>query len=59
MPSQLAGAIRAARASAASTNPFASLRGRLILVTLLLALTASLLAVGLLDDAAQRQKAAI
>ncbi len=59
MPSQLVHAIRALSASAASTNPLASLRGRLILVTMVLALTASLMAVGLLDDAAQRQKSAI
>ena len=59
MPSQLARAIRAARAPAASSNPLASLRGRLLLVTMVLALTALLMAVGLLDDAAQRQKAAV
>jgi signal transduction histidine kinase len=45
--------------SAASPNPFASLRGRLILVTLVLVGTASLLAVALLEDAAQRQRAAV
>ncbi|HVY35521.1 MAG TPA: ATP-binding protein [Caulobacteraceae bacterium] len=59
MSSPIAGAINAARASAASTNPLASLRGRLILVTTMIVATASLMAVGLLDESAQRQKATV
>lgn len=55
----IAGAINAARASAALTNPFASLRGRLILVTTVLVVTASLMAVGLLNESTQRLKASV
>ena len=58
MPGQLAGAIKEAQASTSSPNPFASLRGRLIVVTTVLVATASLMAVGLLDDAALRHRAA-
>ena len=56
MPMQLAGEIRAAH-EAGPTSPFASLRGRFILVGLVLALTALLMTFGLLADAFQRQRA--
>ena len=56
MPMQLAGDIKAAR-EAGPTSPFASLRGRLILVGVVLALTALLMTFGLLADAFQRQRA--
>jgi signal transduction histidine kinase len=57
MPVQLVGAIKEASAPGASANPFTSLRGRLIVVTTVLVITASLMAAGLLLDAAIRHRA--
>src|SRR5579872_5107014 len=51
-------AAQTGRSPAASSKLFASLRSRLIVVAAVLALTASLLAGGLLYDAAQRRQAA-
>jgi signal transduction histidine kinase len=57
MPTQFASAIKAARTSSRPSNPLASLRGRLILVTAVLVATAVLMAWAVLQDAAQRHRA--
>ncbi len=57
MPAPLARAIHGARLAPGAGNLVSSLRGRLILVTAVLIATAALMAVGLLEDAAQRHRA--